>query len=478
MTNANQMETIYESAAETAKKIRKELKVNFPGIKFSVRSQTYSGGSSVNVHWEDAPITEQVEAIINKFKSGSFNGMEDIYESTGYVFEGKKYNGAKYIFAKRELSDEYRQQITDYLNANYEGVNENSWEYHTLFNRAEKEMIQSNQPEEVETVEEVKEIAAPVEVVDAEEITVTMNINEEKNGIEFSFTGIPSEATRKLLKENGFRWSKFSKIWYVKKSESALLFAESFVSAYNEYVEDRKAEKEAAQTNNIETVTVVNELNNEVENVEEVGTVEPVTTEGKVNVKSITFLWSESSMIPENTIVKTFTEAQELIDTALIHKTSGGYDKTKFVIEWSDGETYEGRIDIDETDNNIKKHIEDHCNYIIKNYAKYGMTEEDKQSHVEFLNTYMLEDPKPIETKETKKAVVLDFNSKFKQRQEEKEAQEMQSHFLNDILPYMDQEDKTRLLEAAKDTDKFNEIFQEVLIKVSFKQALTDAKKG
>jgi hypothetical protein len=90
-----------------------------------------------------------------------------------------------------------------------------------------------------------------------------------------------------------------------------------------------------------------------------------------------------------------------------------------------------------------------------------------------------IEDRKPVEPiKESKKAVVLDFNSKFKQRQEEKEAQEMQSHFLNDILPYMDQEDKTRLLEAAKDTDKFNEIFQEVLIKVSFKQALTDAKKG
>jgi hypothetical protein len=474
MTN----QVIYESAKETAKKIRVELKANFPGVKFSVRSSTFAGGDSVDVSWTDGPLYESVDAILDQFTSGHFDGMQDMYISGAYSYQGQLYNGAKYVSGQRSLSPEYRQQITDYINANYEDVNENSWEYNRLFHDAEKEMIKNNQPEEVETVEEVKEVAAPVEVVNAEEITVQMNINEEKNGIELSFTGIPSEATRKLLKENGYRWSKFSKIWYVKKSESALLFAESFVSAYNEYVEDRKAEKEAAQTNNIETVTVVNELNNEVENVEEVGTVEPVTTEGKVNVKSITFLWSESSMIPENTIVKTFTEAQELIDTALIHKTSGGYDKTKFVIEWSDGETYEGRIDIDETDNNIKKHIEDHCNYIIKNYAKYGMTEEDKQSHVEFLNTYMLEDPKPIETKETKKAVVLDFNSKFKQRQEEKEAQEMQSHFLNDILPYMDQEDKTRLLEAAKDTDKFNEIFQEVLIKVSFKQALTDAKKG
>lgn len=69
MTNqsVNQMETIYESATETAKKIRATLKVNFPNTKFSVRSQSYSGGSNVNVSWVDMPLKDDVEKVVNQF---------------------------------------------------------------------------------------------------------------------------------------------------------------------------------------------------------------------------------------------------------------------------------------------------------------------------------------------------------------------------------------------------------------------------
>ena len=45
----------YLTAAETAKLIRKALKASFPGVKFSVRSKSYSMGASVNVSYIDGP---------------------------------------------------------------------------------------------------------------------------------------------------------------------------------------------------------------------------------------------------------------------------------------------------------------------------------------------------------------------------------------------------------------------------------------
>lgn len=39
--------------------------------------------------------------------------------------------------------------------------------------------------------------------------------NEEKNGIELYFEGIPTEEERTELKENGYKWNRAKKCWYV-----------------------------------------------------------------------------------------------------------------------------------------------------------------------------------------------------------------------------------------------------------------------
>lgn len=103
MTNVN---IISERAKETAKKIRIELKKNFPGTKFSVTSSTFSMGSSVDVSWTDLPKQKEVDAILNKFQSGSFDGMQDMYISGAYEYQGQLYHGAKYVSGQRELSEE------------------------------------------------------------------------------------------------------------------------------------------------------------------------------------------------------------------------------------------------------------------------------------------------------------------------------------------------------------------------------------
>jgi len=70
--------TRYLTVAETAKLVRQALAKHFPGSKFSVRSNSYSGGASINVSWDDGERTAVVEAIVKGFEGTSFDGMNDL----------------------------------------------------------------------------------------------------------------------------------------------------------------------------------------------------------------------------------------------------------------------------------------------------------------------------------------------------------------------------------------------------------------
>lgn len=84
-----------------AKNIRKELKKNFKGVKFSVRNPNYG---SVDVCWQDGPTCEKVDAIISKYKDGYFNSMEDIYEYSDSPFN-TVFGSVKYPNSSRTYSD-------------------------------------------------------------------------------------------------------------------------------------------------------------------------------------------------------------------------------------------------------------------------------------------------------------------------------------------------------------------------------------
>lgn len=88
-------------AALAAKEIRAILKKKFPAIKFSVNSQNYSGGSSINVKWIDGPMAEKVEALVMKYQYGSFNAMEDLYEFSNSI-DGLPQ--VKFLFCERKIS--------------------------------------------------------------------------------------------------------------------------------------------------------------------------------------------------------------------------------------------------------------------------------------------------------------------------------------------------------------------------------------
>lgn len=103
------------SAAETAKLIRKALRADFPGIKFSVRSSTYAGGASIDVSWTDGPREEQVDGTLGLYAGASFDGMIDLksYHDTLLMTENGPelvHFGADFVLSSRKVSD-VRQKV-------------------------------------------------------------------------------------------------------------------------------------------------------------------------------------------------------------------------------------------------------------------------------------------------------------------------------------------------------------------------------
>lgn len=108
------------TCAETAKLLRAELKTAFPGIKFSVKSSTYSGGASIRVGWTDGAFTSEVEKVTKKYEGATFDGTIDLKEykaDTLMAFNGSDMPvlvsfGSDYVFTDRELSPAYVEQLS------------------------------------------------------------------------------------------------------------------------------------------------------------------------------------------------------------------------------------------------------------------------------------------------------------------------------------------------------------------------------
>lgn len=63
---------------ETARLLRKRLKREFPGTKFSIQSKRYAGGASIRVHWQDGPLGPEVKAVTGQYEGAGFDAMIDM----------------------------------------------------------------------------------------------------------------------------------------------------------------------------------------------------------------------------------------------------------------------------------------------------------------------------------------------------------------------------------------------------------------
>lgn len=93
-----------------AKLLRVALKEQFPTTTFSVKSKSYSGGSSINIRWEDGPRDVEVKPITDFFQGASFDGMTDSMSYRHRTFSDNDITctirfGADFVFTNRSYSE-------------------------------------------------------------------------------------------------------------------------------------------------------------------------------------------------------------------------------------------------------------------------------------------------------------------------------------------------------------------------------------
>ena len=88
-------------SAQTAKAIRQELKEKFPQIKFSVTSENYAGGNSVDIKYEANTPTEEIRKITDKYQKGQFDGITD-----SYIYNNKREDipQVMFVFVKKAIN--------------------------------------------------------------------------------------------------------------------------------------------------------------------------------------------------------------------------------------------------------------------------------------------------------------------------------------------------------------------------------------
>ena len=102
-----------------AKNIRIQLKAAFPGVKFSVKTSSYSGGNNIDIRWTDGATVQQVNEITREYALGSFDGMTDSYEYDQSNYWTDAFGGTKYISNYRYMSDEFLASVLEELSAKW-----------------------------------------------------------------------------------------------------------------------------------------------------------------------------------------------------------------------------------------------------------------------------------------------------------------------------------------------------------------------
>lgn len=223
-----------------AKNIRIELKLAFPGHKFSVVSESFSMGNAIQISWIDGPTLNDVEKITSKYQEGHFNGMEDIYEYDRENVWADVFGSAKYVSESREYSEAAKkkadEEFQDHDSIAYE-LDRKKWQWlakQDFYTKSEKLIEKTVSAVNQDLPQEETRIIEPGKL---EQIKIVLN--EQFNGIEIYFPGKPDLEILNTLKNDGFRWHRVKACWYAKKSEKTMKTAED-IAGIHEKPEEKK----------------------------------------------------------------------------------------------------------------------------------------------------------------------------------------------------------------------------------------------
>ena len=209
-------------AALTAKMIKTRLIALYPRVKFSVTSDTFSGGDSVDIRWIDGPISDDVNNITKQYQCGNFDGMTDSYNYSR-IDSALGCDGAKYVHCHRRTSPEYHAQIVAKADENYGKLDPSDFGYHSKLADIEKKFFHYPQADQNHTAINAKdgmmisglehEIIKDTDTRDNSEIYVIKVISRVED---FS-------ALRQEMKSFGGYYSRFKRGFIFKEDPTAAL---------------------------------------------------------------------------------------------------------------------------------------------------------------------------------------------------------------------------------------------------------------
>lgn len=174
---------------KTTSIIKKHCLNKFNISKIEIKTDSFSGGSSMAVTYYSPEPIKQLEDFIKNFQYGHFNGMEDIYE----------YSNQNNIILEKHILQQYK-----YCSSCHE------------IGEGKKEIEKSTPTQKSAVSNTSKEIE--------------ISKNEEKNGIEVKFSRKPEDRILEELKQNGFRWSRYSGIWWTQYTAQKWEFVNNLLS--------------------------------------------------------------------------------------------------------------------------------------------------------------------------------------------------------------------------------------------------------
>jgi hypothetical protein len=203
------------------------------GIKCKATSESFAGGTSVNVSYTDQPpaIHKKICAHLSQYQYGHFDGMTDSYE---YSNGRDDIPQTKYLSINNNFSDALKQRAWEYIRANYntDGLgavyseldrnasvrgmwaDQFMWQFlNGSIDREESEMFWSiAQPPKAR---KAKKRATPKANTDTVE-TITVSEGTKEGYVEIRFPDKPEDSVRTELKSAGFRWSRYNGCWWGK----------------------------------------------------------------------------------------------------------------------------------------------------------------------------------------------------------------------------------------------------------------------
>jgi hypothetical protein len=365
--------------ANTASAIRTELKTLFPFTKFSVTSETFAGGNSVHVSWEDGATSDKVNDIIKKYQYGHFDGMTDMYEYSNNI-EGLPQ--VKYVQGQRSMSKEVGETIKEELRRKYtleyfEGLSE--YEKHNLIYREFQDrdlqpIKEAKQPQPTATATQPQGEAGNVQIIDYSDKAIAV-IGETKT---------IKDTLKNLGGKFNFRLSCGAGWIFPKTKLNEVVTA---LQAVNN--KPKEEEKETEQENKIEVMPTLPT----VKEIEVLSGIIPTPSNVKFKLDTFRIIWHEGYQLPcyENTTYTNWDAVQEIFYNLWdINERGkdGGYTKVKCEIKIHGFKSIVIRIDITDKFNNGD--FNPSFEHIVTYLETFGDDEFEKENVISTSNNALL----------------------------------------------------------------------------------------